>query len=269
MESIARPVSNDDFGTELVRDWIPEGDPRAVIVLVHGLFEHSGRYEHAGSMMSDSGFHVRAFDLIGAGASGGRRWDTADWEDFHDQLQRHIEWAREQGPPVVLMGHSTGGTIALGYTTENRPKPDLLILSSPLIKAKRTWQEALIPILVKIAPGMHIPSPVKKEELSRDPAVGEAYESDPLCEPIGTPRFGLALREEMKRVQSAWHRLTLPTYVFHGGLDTLVPPQGSAPLGEMPSVERRLYPNLRHETMNEPEGPEVVQDVIDWIEQHL
>jgi acylglycerol lipase len=269
MSSTARPVPHPDYGTELVRDWEPDGAPRAVIVLVHGAFEHSGRYEHVGSQMADAGFHVRSFDLIGGGATGGRRWDTADWEDFHDQLQTHMEWALEQGPPVVLMGHSTGGTIALGYTTEDRPKPKLLVLSSPLIEARRTWQEAMIPIMVKIAPRMHIPSPVKKEDLSRDPAVGEAYMNDPLVFTVATPRFGKAMGEEMKRVQSAWDRLDVPTLVFHGGLDSIVPERGSAPMADLPTVERRLYPNLRHETMNEPEGPEVIADVIAWINKHL
>ncbi len=269
VESVAWAEPHPEIGTELVRDWIPEGDARAVIVLVHGAFEHSGRYEHVGSQLSDAGFHVRSFDLIGGGASGGRRWDTADWEDFHDQLQRHMEWALEQGRPVVLMGHSTGATIALGYTTEDRPPPKLLVLSSPLIQLRRTWQEALTPIMVKIAPRIHLPSPVKKEDLSRDPAVGEAYVADPLVFTIGTPRFAAGVFEEMERVQSAWDRLTVPTLVFHGGLDKIVPPQGSAPMAELPTVERKVYPTLRHETMNEPEGPEVVQDVIDWIDAHL
>lgn len=268
-ESVARPVDHDRFGTELVRDWAPEGDLRAVIVLVHGAFEHSGRYERVGSQMARAGFHVRSFDLIGGGATGGRRWDTPDWRDFHDQLQRHMEWALEQGPPVVLMGHSTGSTIALGYVTEDRSQPAMLVLSSPLITARRTWQEALIPILVRIAPRMHVPSPVKNEDLSRDPGVGEAYQADPLVFTVGTPRFAKAMFEEMKRVQSAWDHLKLPTLVFHGGLDSIVPPQGSAPMADLPTVERKVYPALRHETMNEPEGPEVVQDVIDWINGHL
>lgn len=269
VESVARAEPIEKFQTEMVRDWKPVGEARAVIVLVHGAFEHSGRYEQVGSQMADAGLHVRSFDLIGGGATGGRRWDTPDWRVFHDQLQRHMEWALEQGPPVVLMGHSTGGTIALGYITEDRPQPKLLVLSSPLITARRTWQQALVPILVKIAPRIHVPSPVKNEDLSRDPEVGEAYHSDPLVFTVGTPRFGKAMFEEMERVQTAWNRLKVPTYVFHGGLDTIVPPQGSAPMADLPMVERKLYPSLRHETMNEPEGPEVVQDVIDWIVAHL
>lgn len=269
MQSVTVQVPNDDFETELVRDWSPEGEPLAYLVLVHGLFEHSGRYEHVGSQMSDAGLHVRSFDLIGGGASGGRRWDTPDWEDFHDQLQRHMEWALDQGPPVILMGHSTGGTISLSYVFEERPKPQILVLSSPLIEARRNWQQMLLPILAKIAPRVHIPSPVKKEDLSRNPEVGEAYLADPLVFPVATPRFGAALNEEMERLQSLMHDPGMPTFVFHGGQDSIVPPQGSAHLADLPSVERKLFPSLRHETMNEPEGSEIVAEIIDWIRQRI
>lgn len=269
MQSVAKSVPHPVVGTELVRDWVPSGEPTAVVVFVHGLFEHSGRYELLGSMMSDAGIHVRSFDLLGGGATGGRRWDTPDWEQFHDQLQTHMEWALDQGPPVVLMGHSTGGTISLSYVLEERPEPQMLVLSSPLIEVRRNWQQMALPILVRIAPRMHIPSPVKNEDLSRDPEVGEAYHADPLVFPVATPRFGAALNEEMDRLQNLMHDPGVPTFVFHGGQDPIVPPQGSAHLAELPSVERRLYPSLRHETMNEPEGAEVIADVIDWITERL
>lgn len=269
MQSVAKSVQHPLVETELVRDWATGGEPRAIVVFVHGLFEHSGRYELLGSMMSDAGIHVRSFDLIGGGASGGRRWDTPDWEEFHDQLQTHMEWALDQGPPVILMGHSTGGTISLSYVLEERPKPQLLVVGSPLIEVRRNWQQILLPILAKMAPRMHIPSPVKKEDLSRDPAVGEAYHADPLVFPVATPRFGVALNEEMERLQNLLHDPGMPTLVFHGGQDRIVPPQGSAHLADLPSVERKLYPTLRHETMNEPEGPQVITDVIDWIEEKI
>ncbi|MEA1903826.1 MAG: alpha/beta hydrolase [Actinomycetota bacterium] len=269
MQSITKSVSHPVVGTELVRDWIPSGELRAVAVVVHGLFEHSGRYELLGSMVSDAGIHVRSFDLLGGGATGGRRWDTPDWEEFHDQLQTHMEWALDQGPPVVLIGHSTGGTISLSYVLEERPKPQMLVLSSPLIEVRRTWQQMILPVLARIAPRMHIPSPVKKEDLSRNPEVGEEYLADPLVYPVATPRFGAALNDEMDRLQNLMHDPGMPTLVFHGGQDSIVPPQGSAHLADLPSVERKLYPTLRHETMHEPEGPQVVADVIDWINARI
>ncbi len=138
MESVAKPLAHELIGTELVRDWIPVDEPRATFVLVHGLAEHSGRYERTGSLLSDAGFHVRSFDLIGAGASGGDRWDIDDWGRYHDQIRTHVEWAREQRQPVVLMGHSLGGNLVLGYVTGDRPPPDLVVVSAPALGGERS-----------------------------------------------------------------------------------------------------------------------------------
>lgn len=258
-----------DVGTELVREWVPEGDSKASMILVHGHAEHSGRYERTGSLLAEAGFLVRAYDLIGAGATGGNRWDTTDWEEFHDQLELHMDWAREQGRPVILMGHSTGGTIAISYAAEERSQPDLMVLTAPLIELRSSWQMKVLPILYRVAPKMWIPAPTKVEDLSRNPAVGEDYDADPLVVQGGTVRFGKALLDEMERVKAAWHQIDLPTLVLHGGEDVLVPTEGSAPLGELPSVERYVYPKLRHEILNEPEGPEVVADIVDWLDAHL
>lgn len=266
-KSFAQP--HPDFGTELVREWSPNEEAKATIVLVHGHAEHSGRYERTGTLLARAGFHVRSYDLIGAGGTGGPRWDTTDWENFHDQLESHMEWASDQGQPVVLMGHSTGGTIAISYAAETRPHPDLMVLSAPLIELRPTWQMKALPLLYRLVPKMWIPAPTKVEDLSRDPKVGEAYNADPLVSQGGTVRFGKALLDEMERVKSAWHSIDIPTLVLHGAEDKLVPTEGSAPMAELSTVERKVYPGLRHEILNEPEGPQVIGDIVVWINDHL
>ncbi|TDI37497.1 MAG: alpha/beta hydrolase [Acidobacteria bacterium] len=269
MESVATPVAHKAIGTELVRDWTPSSEPKATVVVVHGLAEHSGRYERTGSLLSDAGFHVRSFDLIGAGASGGDRWDIDDWNRYHDQIQTHVEWAKEQGRPVVLMGHSMGGNLVLGYAISDRPPPDLLVASAPALGGGAAWQRAIAPVVAKLVPTLSISNGLKGEQLSRDPAVAEAYFADPLVHPKSTTRLGAALFAAMDDVASNCDRLDLPTLVLHGGLDTIVPPQSSAFLESLPGVDRRLYPSLRHEILNEPEGPEVVSDIIDWVDARI
>ena len=269
MESVSRPETVDDIGIELVRDWIPEGEPRATFVLIHGIAEHCGRYERTGSILSDNGFFVRSFDLVGAGGSGGARWDIEDWNMYHDQIDRHVAWAEEQGHPVVLMGHSMGGNLALGYVLEEKREPNFLVLSAPAMDGGAGWQKALAPIAAKLAPTMAMPNGVKAQQLSRDPAVGEAYFADPLVHPKSTTRLGAALFESMANLRANYEKLAVPTLVLHGGSDVLVPPQSTAPLGDLPNVDRRLYPGLQHEILNEPEGPEIVQDIIDWLDPQL
>lgn len=269
MNSVSRPEPLPGYGIEQIREWEPEGAPTAVFVLVHGIAEHSGRYERTGSLLAAAGFFVRSFDLIGFGATGGPRGDIAEWSLYHAQIERHIDWAREQGVPVVLMGHSMGGNLAAGYVEAGRPAPDLLVLSAPALGGGAAWQKALAGVISKVAPSLAIPNNLKGEQLSRDPAVGEAYFSDPLVYAKTTPRLGAALFAAMTEVTENAPKIEIPTLVLHGGLDTIVPPQSTALLGEVPGVERRLYPDLRHEILNEPEGPEIVGEIVDWVKARL
>ena len=254
---------------ELVREWAPAEAPRGHIVLVHGIAEHCGRYERTGDLLARAGFFVRSYDLIGFGGTGGPRGDIDQWSRYHDQIQRHMAWAREQGGPVILMGHSMGGNLALGYVLSGRPAPDLLVLTAPGLGGGAGWQRALAGVGAKMAPTAAVPNILKGEQLSRDPAVGEAYFSDPLMYRKTTPRLGAALFRSMEELKERAAELDVPTLVLHGTADTIVPPQSTAILGELACVERRLIPGLRHEILNEPEGPELVQDIIDWIDARI
>ena len=269
MKSVTTTASHPEVGNELIREWSAVGDPVAAVVLVHGLAEHSGRYERTGSLLSDAGFHVRSFDLIGAGGTGGDRWDIDDWSRYHAQIEEHMKWASKQDLPVVLMGHSLGGNLALGYAQTDRPQPDLLVLSAPGVEGGAAWQKFLAPIAAKLVPRMYMPNGVLAEELSRDPAVGDAYFADEHVHIKSTTRLGAALFEAMKEVSEAAETVSVPTLVLHGAGDPIVPPQSTAFLGELPGFERRLYPNLRHEILNEPEGPEIVAEIIDWINERI
>jgi alpha-beta hydrolase superfamily lysophospholipase len=269
MTSTAFPAETPQGIHELVRRWEPDGEPRAEMVLCHGLAEHSGRYESVGDRFAASGIGVTAYDQIGFGASGGRRAWVDRWSDVLDQIQRHVEAAIATGRPVVLLGHSGGALFALEYALAERPKPDLLVLSAPGLGGGAAWQRVLAPVLAGVAPKLEIPNSLEGAQLSRDPAVGEAYFADPLVYTKTTTHYGNELFRAMARVRGSVSGLALPTMVIHGAADTIVPPQASAVLSEIETVERRLYPALRHELFNEPEGMEVVDDVIAWLDARL
>lgn len=269
MTSTAFPAKTPNGTHELVRRWQPEGGTRVEMVLCHGLAEHSGRYEEVGDRLAAAGIAVTAYDQIGFGASGGRRAWVDQWSDVLDQIQRHVESAKETGLPVVLLGHSGGGLFALEYALAERPAPDLLVLSAPSLDGGAAWQRLVAPVLAAVLPKLSIPNALKGVQLSRDPAVGDAYFSDPLVETKTTTRYGNEMFSAMTRVRAASDGLDVPTLVLHGAADSIVPPQGSAALGDLDIVERRLYPALRHELFNEPEGPEIVDEVITWINDHL
>lgn len=269
ISSRAEPRPHPVVGSQLVRRWQPEGTVRAEVVLVHGLGEHCGRYERTGSQVAEAGLAVTAVDLIGFGATGGPRGFVPDWALFLDQVGALVDEARRSGKPVVLLGHSLGGLIALEYALSERRPPDLLLLSAPALGGGAGWQRLTAPVAARVAPKLRLPTGVKAEHLSRDPGVGESYFADPLVQTVATTKLGAEVFEAQKRVAEALSRLSIPTLVIHGGADTLVPPTASVDIGEIPGVERRLYPTLRHELFNEPEGPEVVSEVIDWIDAHL
>lgn len=269
MTSVAHAVPHAELGTELVRDWVPVSEPRAVILLVHGVAEHSGRYERTGGLLASAGFHVRSFDAIGHGATGGARVDIADWSLFYDQIDRHMGWAAEQGASLVLMGHSMGGLLALGYALDDRVRPDLLVLSAPAMDGGAAWQKKLAGIASRVAPTLSIPQAIKGEHLSRDPGVGEKYFEDPLVHTGATMRFGKALFDAMAEARDNVIGLDIPTLVLHGGGDPLVPPASTELFTDIDDCERRLYPDLRHEIFNEPEGPEIVGEIIHWISARL
>jgi alpha-beta hydrolase superfamily lysophospholipase len=254
-------------GTPLhVRRWPARGEAWASVLIVHGIGEHSGRYERTARLLSEAGLEVEAFDLRGHGLSGGRRVYVRSWDDFLDDVELRLEALRQPGRDLVLMGHSMGALIALTYACSDRPAPDLLILSAPPLEAAVPgWQRLLAPVLSRLAPTVALANPIDGAQLARDPAVGAAYFADPLVQPRSTARLGGELFAAMKRARSNLTRLGIPTLVIHGGSDTLVPTAGSEPLAKLPGVERRVLPDLRHETLNEPEGPEVVAGIVAWL----
>ena len=258
-------------GTPLhVRHWAPAGEPWARVLIVHGIGEHSGRYQRTGLLMAEAGLDVEAFDLRGHGLSGGRRVYVRAWGDFLDDVEIRLGALRRQGGPVVLLGHSMGALIALTYACSDRPAPDLLVLSAPPLAATVPgWQRVLAPIMSRVAPTLVLANPISGDQLARDPAVAVAYFDDPLVQPRSTARLGAQLFSAMKRARSELTRLNVPTLVIHGGADTLVPTTVSESLAGLPGVERRVLPGLRHETLNEPEGPDVVAQIVAWLRANL
>jgi acylglycerol lipase len=258
-----------DDGTELfVRNWRPAGQPWAFVLLVHGLAEHSGRYEHVGARLAAAGLDVTAYDQRGFGASGGRRAFVARWATVHDDLMEQLAAvrARSGGRPVVVYGHSLGGLIALGHVLTNRPKPDFLVLSAPAIEAAiPAWKRTLARLLSRVAPNAEVKNAFDGADLSRDPAIAEAYFADPLNCHKTTARFAAVALGEQSRVKSRLGGLAVPTLVIHGSADRIVPASGSESLGSIPGVTRRTYPDHRHELHNEPDGPAIIDDVIAWL----
>lgn len=280
MSSIVRHVPAADGTDLLVRHWPADeaeaggawaGKPWAFVLLVHGLSEHSGRYEHVGDQLTGAGLDVTAYDHRGMGGSGGRRGDVEQWSQYHDDLAEQLAVVRSAagGKPVVLYAHSLGGLIAAGYLLSDRPKPDLAVLSSPALDSTLPgWKKRVAVVAAKVRPTAELDTDIRGETLSRDPSVAARTVDDPFCVKVSTVRFGAeALAEQARVNRLASGGFGIPTLVFHGLDDGLVPAEASEILENAPLVERRTYAGLRHELHNEPEGPEVIDEIIAWLRQ--
>jgi acylglycerol lipase len=269
---VARHAAPD--GTELAtRHWpVSSGTPWARLLIVHGLAEHSGRYEHVGEHFASGGIETHAIDLRGFGASGGRRAWVERWSELHDDVEHRIATLRSHPPPLpfVLYGHSMGGLIALGYVLDARTRPDLLVLSAPAIAATiPAWQRALVAVMSRVAPGTRLANRLPEDVLSRDPRVWTDYIADPLNEHRSTAQFASRALAEQARVSAALRRLAIPTLVIHGGDDRLVPTATSEALDGLAGVTRRVYEGTRHELHNDLESDRVLDDVVAWIRTNV
>jgi len=268
----ARP-SRIDYGTNrrgdtmVRRQWIPGGIPRAIVLIVHGIAEHAGRYEAVGRQFAEAGYGAVGIDQRGHGASGGRRRHIERFDEFLDDVEDQMAEIRAIGVPVVLLGHSMGGLISTAYCLSDRPLPDRLVLSGPALGAGMPqWQKTAALKLAQLRPTFEPRLPFDTAVLSRDPAVGEAYLADPLIQPSATVGLVSEIIRTAESTASRVHELSVPTLCLHGGADELVPAAASEVLEGLPGVERRVLPGLRHEIFNEPEGADIVGQVIDWLD---
>ncbi len=260
-----------DFGltrdqlVQLRRHW-SSTEARYAALIIHGINEHSGRYEHVGQFLAAHHIDTIAIDNRGFGQSGGRRGFVDSFDRYLDDVEDQIAQLKAFELPIVLIGHSMGGLIAFSYALSTRPQPDRLVLSGPALGAKiPSVLRLLTPVLARLAPRLRVPAPVKGEMLATDPAVGEAYRADPLVLKFGTPALGAVLFRQMEWANANLSRLSLPTLVLHGADDPLVPARFSRPLADLPNVTRRAYPGLRHEVFNEPVHQRILSEIVDWL----
>lgn len=279
MQHDASTLTTDDGLTLATRRWIPRGRPKAVVALVHGISEHSGRYAHVATHLMLHGYAVHAFDLRGHGRSEGEpRVYVESFDAYVDDLALFLDYVRADAPrlPLFLYGHSLGGAIAAYYVTE-RGTDGLagLVLSSAALKIPAD----LSPILQKAAGVLSrfVPKlPLTKldtSDLSRDPAVVRAYEQDPLVYHGGVrPRVGAEILRVTDHVQAHTDAFTLPLYLYHGTADKVTDPEGSRLLHDRaPSDDKKLtlYDGFYHETHNEPGRERVLTDLTDWLDAHV
>jgi acylglycerol lipase len=257
------------------RAWLPDDQAKAVIVIVHGYAEHSGRYEHVGRALAARGYAVEAFDLRGHGRSEGDRAVARSFGRYLSDLRRFRArvTARHPGLPLFLLGHSMGGTIVALYAIVDQPAVQGIILSGPgLIGRGAAWRitAPLFSALGRLFPSLPL-AQLKAETVSRDPAVVEAYDNDPLVY-RGKMRAGMmrAFVRALDRIGEGMDSISAPLLLLHGTADELTNVEGSILLYERArSADKtlRLYDGLAHEILNEPEKEQIIGELLAWLDQ--
>jgi len=241
------------------RAWLPDVSPRAVLVLAHGMSEHSGRYDPLGRFLAAGGVAVHALDHRGHGHSGGEMGTVEEFSYFLDDLSTFHSLVRAEHPagPLVLLGHSMGGLIATAYVLERQPQPDLLILSGP----------AIVPILEAGE------RRIDATRLTRDPKEQQAYLDDPLVlrERVRDELF-FRLAEGIGLLVGRACEIAQPLLLIHGTDDRLCSAEGAEAYVRASSshdVTVKLYPEGRHEMLNEFNRDEVMNDLWQWLDARI
>ena len=255
------------------RAWMPSEPLRAVIALVHGINEHSGRYGFIAGRANERGLGVVSTDLRGHGRSPGERAWVERFDDYLLDVDALLAKAQElaAGRPVFLMGHSMGGAIALRWVAQRGPLVAGLVLSSAALRIGGDVPRLLVllaPFLSRWLPRLR-GKRLSPEVISRDPAAVDAYQADPLVtKKAPTARTGAELLRAMELNRAAAAGLKLPVYLFHGDADRLTDPAGSCEINGLwggADHSLRLWPGSRHETLNDLDREAVATELLDWV----
>ncbi len=256
--------------------WRPEEEPRAVLAIVHGFGEHSGRYMNVVNRLVPKGFAVWGFDHRGHGRSPGQRGYINEWAEFREDVHAFLQMVagQEPGRPLFLMGHSMGGLIVLDYALHHPEGLNGVIASGPAL-----GQVGIAPILLtlsrllsRIWPRLSLDTGLDATAISRDPEVVKAYQEDPLVHSKGTPRLGTEMEKTMEWVQAHAADLRVPLLILQGEADRLVPPEASRAFFEKvtsPDKEWHGYEGGYHEPHNDVTREQALSDLEQWLERHL
>lgn len=274
-ESTLSPFVALDGDNLAVQDWpLAPGKPlRGVVLLVHGLGEHAGRYDHVARQLNDWGFAVRGYDQYGHGESGGPRGGLPTDSRLLDDLADMVDSTRvrmERNTPLILLGHSLGGLVAARFVSLGVRPVQALIMSSPALDPGLNFvQKLLLALLPKIAPNLRVGNGLDASLISHDPAVVAAYQSDKLVHDRISGRLARFIADGGPATLALAGNWKVPTLLLYAGADKLVNPAGSrafATAAPEQVVSAHCFETLYHEIFNELKPEPVFAELKKWLD---
>ncbi len=262
-------------GQEIFYWGITPKNPYGTLIILHGLGEHSGRYDDFANFLASNHWAVRLYDQRGHGKTPGIRAYVENFETLVDDLDFIVDQVHEEsGSKPYLLGHSFGGQVAINFLAKHAKKLSGAILSSPNIRLAMQvfWLKRFLgKYLSMVLPSLSIPNDIDPRLISHDKKVVAKYSADPLVAKKITLRLGDELLQNLEMVPELAAQIRLPLMIFHGSEDGITSVQGSKEFYQnLGSKDKtlKIYDGFFHETLNEIGRKEVYQNVIDWLKKH-
>ena len=258
------------------RSWDVDS-PKGVILLVHGLAEHSERYQALGNYLTTNHYALMAIDLPGHGRSSGTPGHINRFSDYHAAIRTLYKTAQTKYPnaPIFLLGHSMGGLISAQFLIDHQKLFKGALLSGPALETPQqppTWQVSVIKLIAKIFPKLGLLK-LDASGISKDTKVINDYNSDPLVyHGKLSARFLVEMFAAMNDSKARANKIKLPILIMHGSDDVITSPAGSSYLYDHVSAKDKtlkIYDGLYHEIFNEPSAQSVYGEVVAWLDSHI
>ncbi len=258
------------------QSWRPQGKALGIILLIHGIGEHSSRYVHLADFFTKAGFIVSSYDQRGHGKSAGKRGHIASYEAILKDIDDAIAHMRVKHPalPLFLYGHSMGGNFVLNYILSYKNNLAGAVVSSPALKTFKAppfFKLLFAKLLRKVYPSLTLSNDIQAKALTRSPSIEKRYEKDPLIHNRVSIELGLSILERGLWALEHAHTLSMPLLLLHGMADRVTSAQASIEFMQQTDPKwgtLKCYDGLYHELHNEPEQEMIFSEVLAWLKIH-
>jgi alpha-beta hydrolase superfamily lysophospholipase len=272
MDSINWMMETSDGQSIFVCEWSKPENPTANILLVHGLGEHCGRYDHVAQFMINQGYTFTSFDLIGHGKTPGLRGHIPSFDIITKDINQLLHQIEQKYPglPTFIYGHSLGGLLALYHGITQRSNLRGIIATSPGLEPSipvPAYKVMLAKIMNKLMPAFTLENGLDLDGLSRDKQVVTMYKNDPLVHKMVSASLGMDILTRGAWISARVQEFCVPILILHGTQDRIAKYAASEKLASLRPdlITFKSWEGFYHETHNEPEQNQVLSYISEWI----